>query len=146
MIKSVVNLLERDLDRLVSELEKYKQESDLWKVSGDIANSGGNLTLHIVGNMNHFIGHILGNTDYKRDREAEFNDKHIPKTDMIKEVVKLKETIKTALHKYSESDLNEIYPIEVFGKPMTIEYFLIHLQGHLNYHLGQINYHRRLLT
>ena len=42
-------------------------------------------------------------------------------------------------------DLEKPYPLEVLGYPMTTGYFLIHLYGHLNWHLGQVNYHRRLV-
>ncbi len=37
------------------------------------------------------------------------------------------------------------YPILVFDHKTSTEYLLVHLTGHLNYHLGQINYHRRLI-
>ncbi len=35
---------------------------------------------------------------------------------------------------------------DVFGGNKTPGYVLMQLISHLSYHLGQINYHRRLLT
>ena len=52
----------------------------------------------------------------------------------------------STLANLSDEDFAKTYPIEVFGQPMTTGYFLTHLATHLNYHLGQINYHRRLVA
>ena len=135
----------RDLDLLAQEIAAYPSESDLWIVGGDIKNSGGNLCLHLIGNLQHFIGTLLGKTDYVRNREAEFADKDIPKTVLLQQIETTKKTISATFKKLNASDLAATYPVEVFGKPMTTEYFLIHLLAHLTYHRGQINYHRRLL-
>jgi uncharacterized damage-inducible protein DinB len=53
--------------------------------------------------------------------------------------------IDSVLPQLSEEDLKKEYPLVVFERAMTTDYFLIHLVAHLDYHLGQINYHRRLL-
>lgn len=53
--------------------------------------------------------------------------------------------IDSALDKLSQGDLEKDYQTEALAYKMTTGYFLIHLLSHLNYHLGQINYHRRLL-
>ena len=145
MITELIKLYMRDLDRLNDEILAYPNELDLWKIDSNIKNSGGNLALHIIGNLNHFIGATLGKTAYVRARDNEFKNKNIPRQIITDSIFELKTTLKKALSSLIHEDLNENYPIEVFGKPMSKEYFLIHLYGHLNYHLGQINYHRRLL-
>jgi hypothetical protein len=64
-------------------------------------------------------------------------------------VQKLRQTItmlETTLPTLTSAVLEETYPLEVLGYPMSTQYFLIHLYGHLNYHLGQVNYHRRLVA
>ncbi|MDX1409931.1 MAG: DinB superfamily protein, partial [Saprospiraceae bacterium] len=94
----------------------------------------------------HYIGAILGQTGYIRDRHAEFHQKHVERAAIIREIDLASTDIATTFEIISGKDLSDKYPLEVFGHPMTVEYFLIHLQGHLNYHLGQINYHRRLLS
>ena len=143
--ESIKSLFTRDLNQLKKEIEAYQNEEAIWKIDKKILNSAGNLSLHLVGNINHFIGSILGNSGYVRNRELEFSLKNIPRTELIEKIEKTIEVIHSSLDKVSEEDLKKEYPIEALGYKMTTEYFLIHLFGHLNYHLGQINYHRRLL-
>lgn len=145
MLNSLIQLFLRDLDKLKAELELYNNEPDLWITSGQISNSAGNLALHLCGNLNHFIGATLGHTEYVRDRPAEFSSTNIPVLNIIKEIENTKKMVSTALTPLSDDDLQCTYPVEVFGEPMTTEFFLLHLSTHLNYHLGQINYHRRLV-
>ncbi len=146
MTESLAQLFERDLNKLILEIKSYSNESDLWKTTEGISNSGGNLCLHLVGNMKHFVGNVLGNIPYERTREKEFSDKNISSSVIIKNVEETLHAIKETLPHLTTADLNKIYPINVFGDEMKTEWFLIHLYGHLNYHLGQINYHRRLLN
>jgi uncharacterized damage-inducible protein DinB len=141
----LIQIFERDLEKLKTEITSYKNESKMWKVSGEISNSAGNLCLHLCGNLQHFIGTTLGNLGYKRNRDAEFNRKNVPVDELIKEIDKTLEIVTETLKNFEEEKLIEIYPINVFGKEMTTGFFLAHLTTHLNYHLGQINYHRRLL-
>ena len=145
MTESIKSLFTRDLNQLKKEIESYQNEEAIWKIDKDILNSAGNLSLHLVGNINHFIGAILGNSGYVRNRELEFSLKNIPKTELILQIEKTIEVVHSSLDQLSEEDLKKEYPIQALSYPMTTEYFLIHLFGHLNYHLGQINYHRRLL-
>jgi len=145
LTEPLLELFERDLGRLKKEIEQYEHEKALWKVEGNITNSSGNLCLHIVGNLNHFIGTTLGKTGYKRDRDAEFSLLGVSRNELINMVDDTIEMIKNVLPNLTDKDLEATYPQEVFGQPMKTDYFLIHLQGHLTYHLGQVNYHRRLL-
>lgn len=138
-------ILLRDLTLLEEEINQYTTEESLWVVKGDVKNSAGNLCLHLCGNLQHFIGTVLGNTGYVRNREAEFGSKGVPKADLIREIQATKKAVEHTLGKLEASKLDEIYPIQVFGEPMTTGYFLIHLATHLTYHRGQINYHRRLI-
>ena len=145
--QSLSELFERDLNKLKEEINLYKDENRIWDVKGDIKNSAGNLTLHLLGNLNHFIGAILGNSGYVRNRDEEFSDNHVPRTEIIGNIDKTIGIIKSTLLKVSDQQLKKDYPIKVLKNKETMrtEFFLIHLLGHLNYHLGQINYHRRLI-
>ena len=145
MKESIINLFLRDLDKLQEEISSYKDDASIWKIKFEIKNSGGNLALHLIGNLNHFLGAILGNSGYIRLRENEFTNKNINREEIIVQINELKITVKKVLSSLTKQDLEKAYPINVFGNEMKTEYFLIHLFGHLNYHLGQINYHRRLL-
>ncbi len=142
---TLISLYKRDLDKLKKELSLYKSEKNLWLVSDDVSNSAGNLCLHLVGNLNHFIGSVIGNTGFVRQRKLEFSQKNVSVEELTSQVDQTIEMIETTLQGLEDSELTKDFPIEVFGKPMTTEYFLVHLSTHLSYHLGQINYHRRLL-
>ncbi|MCB0505039.1 MAG: DinB superfamily protein, partial [Cyclobacteriaceae bacterium] len=62
MVAELKELFERDLTQLEKEIDLYKKEEDLWLLPEGISNTGGNLCLHIAGNLQHFIGHVLGGT------------------------------------------------------------------------------------
>ncbi len=145
--QSLSELFERDLNKLKEEINLYPDENKMWEIKGEIKNSAGNLALHLLGNLNHFIGTVLGNNGYVRNRDAEFSDKNVPRTEITNNIDKTKEVIKSVLSKISDDDLKKDYPVKVLKNKDTMktEFFLIHLSGHLNYHLGQVNYHRRLI-
>jgi uncharacterized damage-inducible protein DinB len=142
---TLIKLYERDLAKLRSEIESYTNENDLWKTEGEITNSAGNLAQHLTGNLKHFIGATLGDSGYVRDRDAEFASKETTKEQLLADVDQTREIIKETISSLTDEDFAKTYPIEVFGEPMTTGYFLVHLTTHFNYHLGQINYHRRML-
>jgi uncharacterized damage-inducible protein DinB len=138
-------LFQRDLSKLKSELELYPNEKDIWKVDKNISNPAGNLCLHLIGNLNAFIGAVIGKTGYIRNRELEFSLKDIPRAELVEKIQETIAVVDHALGTLAEEDLKKEYPIIVFEKKMSTEYFLVHLATHLSYHLGQVNYHRRLL-
>ena len=134
----------RDLSRLRKEVECYHEESRLWLKQGQISNSAGNLALHICGNLRYFIGAILLKNGYQRDRTFEFEGQ-VAKSQLLAQVDETLLVIRTFFEAAEEAVFERDYPLEVFGYKMTTFSFLVHLHGHLNYHLGQINYHRRIL-
>jgi uncharacterized damage-inducible protein DinB len=142
----LIRLFEQDLDRLADEIRQYPDDASLWVVKDGIKNSGGNLCLHLAGNLQHFIGAVLGNSGYIRNREAEFSLKNIAKHKLINEVENTKLAVRDTLEQVSKRELEKEYPIRVFDEPVTTEHFLLYLLAHLSYHTGQINYHRRLLA
>lgn len=145
IITTLNSLFGRDLDKLGQELSQYTNEENIWKVADGISNCAGNLTLHLVGNLNTYFGAILGGTGYVRQRDLEFSTKDVPREELLSQVYATKEMINEVLGKLPEAQLEQDYPIEVFGGPINTAHFLIHLATHLSYHLGQVNYHRRLL-
>lgn len=145
VLEEFIKLFERDTEKLKLEINAYSKEENLWKVDGSIANSAGNLCLHLIGNMSHFVGKEIGGFEYTRDREFEFAGKNVPKSELIAGIEKLQNVVTASLEGLDESMLEKDYPLEVFGSKMTHNFFLVHLFGHFSYHLGQINYHRRLL-
>lgn len=145
IIETLKSLFNRDLNQLKLEIKSYHSETQLWVIDKNILNSGGNLCLHLIGNINNYIGAELGKTGYIRNRPLEFSLKNIPKAELINKIEETIIVVNNTLDSLTENDLDAIYPQIVFEKEMTTGFFLIHLSTHLAYHLGQINYHRRLL-
>jgi uncharacterized damage-inducible protein DinB len=143
--ETLIILYSRELNSLAKEISAYENEGDIWKTVDGIANSAGNLCLHLVGNLDHFVGATLGDTGYARDREAEFSTKYLPREELLNRIEATTETIKKVLSGISDEDHLKEFPLETPMGVVKTGQMLIHLQGHLNYHLGQINYHRRLL-
>ncbi len=143
--EDLIEIFERDINKLRDEISLYKSESALWKIDGEIKNCGGNLCLHLIGNLREFIGRILGGVEYKRDREKEFSLKGVSRSELLEGIDKAKEAVAAALQKLHDDDFKKIYPVDVAKKNMTTGFFLVSLIAHLNYHVGQINYHRRLI-
>ena len=146
MIKETLNeLFERDLQKLKTEINLYKDEDNLWVIKEGISNSAGNLCLHLIGNLNHFIGATLGNSGYVRHRDDEFNLKNIPRQDLIINIDNCMLIVSNTFSKLTAADMEKEFPLEKHGTIVSTMQMLLHLFGHLSYHLGQINYHRRLL-
>lgn len=143
--KTLSSLFERDLNRVIKELQLYHTESNIWRIEGSIANSAGNLVLHLIGNLNTYIGKELGGTGYVRNRELEFSLKNIPRQELIEKLNDTIAVLKASLQRLTDEDLKRDYPVVVLSETTSSVYFLMHLVSHLNYHLGQINYHRRLI-
>ena len=145
LIESLKILFNRDLIKLKTEIESYQNESNIWKIQKGIANSAGNLCLHLIGNLNTYIGAEFGKTRYIRNRALEFSLKDIPRAELIQKIEETIVVVNNALNIISEEELKMEFPLLVFEKKTSTEFMLIHLTTHLAYHLGQINYHRRLL-
>ena len=145
IIETLQSLFKRDLDKLINEIELYHDEKKLWVVEKNISNSAGNLTLHLIGNLNAYIGAEIGKTGYVRNRPLEFSLKEISRNELIARITATMKVVEGSLDKLTADQLEAEYPVMVFAEKMTTGFFLIHLATHLSYHLGQINYHRRLL-
>jgi uncharacterized damage-inducible protein DinB len=144
-VQTLKIFFQKDLKKLKLEIESYQDEKKIWLTEKRIANSAGNLCLHLVGNLNTYIGAELGKTGYIRNRELEFSQKNIPRIELVKKIEETMQVVEMSLGNMKEELLNEQYPTLVFAEKTTTGYLLMHLATHLAYHLGQINYHRRLL-
>ncbi len=144
-INTLQQLYKKHLTLLKTEIAAYTKEEHIWIVQGNITNSGGNLCLHLIGNLKAFIGAQIGKTGYVRDRTFEFSGKNVPREELIQQIEETMTIVEKSLALVDEDMLQSDYPLVIFKEKMTYEFFLIHLVSHLTYHLGQINYHRRLL-
>jgi uncharacterized damage-inducible protein DinB len=138
-------LYRRDLARLARQLEAL-DDARLWQVVPGVTNSAGNLMLHLVGNLREFIGRQIGGVPYVRDRPREFSATGVPRHEMTTALAELATLIPGVLERITAERWDETFPENVLGEPLTNRQFVIHLYGHLNYHLGQIDYLRRVLT
>ena len=145
VIETLQKIFKRDLEKLKQEIASYRDENNLWLVDKSITNSAGNLCLHLVGNLNTYIGAEIGKTGYVRDRDREFSQKNIPRDELVKMIGDTITVVANGLNKLKQEDLEKEYPLLIFKEKTSTGYFLIHLAVHLGYHLGQVNYHRRLL-
>lgn len=146
LTENLALLFERDILKLNTEIIAYTAEEKLWIPVRGTSNPGGNLCLHLLGNLQHYIGGVLGGSGYIRDRPKEFSNKNIPVTELIDMISYTAATVAKTIRSLDNEILANNYPEKVFDYDMTTEYFLLHLLAHLNYHLGQINYHRRMIA
>jgi uncharacterized damage-inducible protein DinB len=145
MLAEILKIYERDLTRLEMEITAFNSEENLWRITGSVKNAAGNLCLHLIGNLNTYIGRDMGGMNYIRDRDAEFSSKNIPLEKLIEQVRATRKTVLSSLSRMKPENLDALFKDEVLGYSMTNGFFLIHLTAHLSYHLGQINYLRRIL-
>ncbi len=136
-------VFQRELQQLHREVNAYEVEEWLWTKLPGIRNAGGNLCLHLIGNLNHFIGAALGKTGYVRNREAEFATTGLTKHELLVLLHETQAMIQMILPKLNETDLNKEFPFDFSGKHST-RWYLNQFVLHFNYHLGQLNYHRRI--
>lgn len=139
-------MLLRELRAVDRQIAAYPDDASLWQTPAGISNSGGNLALHAAGNLRHFIGAVLGDSGYVRDRDAEFSSKGLSRDQLRAEVQAAIADIDRAFDRISAAQLEAPYPLLVRERRLRTADFLMHLAVHLGYHLGQIDYHRRILT
>lgn len=140
----LAGLLRRDLLRLADQIGRVPEEI-LFATLPGVTNSCGNLAMHLEGNLREYIGRQLGGVAYVRERPLEFAGKDVGRDELERRVREVAELVPGVVDALTPDRLAAVYPENVLGTPMTVGQFLIHLYGHLNYHLGQIDYLRRLL-
>ena len=139
-------LFERDLARLGQQIESFPDDQALWIKLAGVQNSAGNLVLHLEGNLREYIGRQLGNAPYQRYRGREFSETGLSRADLRERVAMLRQTIPGVIRGLTDSELSRAFPEIVFSRALSTAQYLIHLHGHFNYHLGQIDYLRRIAT
>lgn len=139
-------LFARDIERLIQELQAFPDTDAVWKTVPGVTNSAGTLALHLEGNLREYIGRQLGRIPYTRQRPLEFSVRGVERADLIARLEAVKDMVPRVLQGLSASQLDAHYPEAIYGKPITSRQFLMHLLGHLSYHLGQVDYLRRFTT
>jgi len=146
MTRQLAAILRRELGTLSRELALYPEESFLWARPPGTPNTAGNLALHICGNLRALIGAQLGNTGYVRDRDAEFAKRGVPRSEILAEIDVTARDVEETLAGLTKADLAAPYPVALAGVRFRVDDFLLHLVSHLSFHMGQIDYHRRIVS
>src|SRR5690242_18997908 len=146
LIQTVQAMLLRELAAVQRSVEAYPDDTSLWAQPNGLPNAGGTLVLHLAGNLQHYVGAVLGNSGYERDRPAEFARRDVPRAELLREVSAAIAAVEHTLSSLSEGSLLQPHPEAIGGSVLPIGVFLVHLATHLAYHLGQLDYHRRVVT
>ncbi len=142
----IAALLIRELDSFERELQLFPDDVSVWRTLPGVTNSAGTLALHVAGNLQHFVGAVLGSSGYIRDRPREFGARDVPRASLIADIRSAKEVVARIVPALTDDDLSRLYPEEVGGVRVFTGLFLTHLSAHLAFHLGQAGYLRRVLT
>jgi len=136
-------LVERELHRLAGEIEAYDDEAEVWRTHAGQKNSPGTLVLHLCGNLHHYIGAVLGENGYVRDRPAEFRDR-VSRAELLERIEHCRGVVTKVLDELSSEAMEAVYPGEVPDRMTGIRTgpYLMHTIWHMGWHLGQIYYHR----
>ncbi len=124
LIKFLIGFFDRDLQKLQEEINLYDDEKKLWKISGSIKNSGGNLALHLIGNLNHFIGTVLGGSGYVRNRDAEFKIKNVSHAEFKNKIDETATMIRNVLSTIKDDDLDKDFPVEFLNRTVKTGWLL----------------------
>jgi hypothetical protein len=146
MTSELAAIFRRDLTKLLQEVQGFPDGKSIWQIPAGMNNSPGNLVLRLEGNLREYIGRQIGGIPYQRERPLEFSSTGLTQSDLLRRVEKLLETIPAVLKEMPAARLEETYPENVLGQPVPVSHLLLHLVGHFNYHLGQIDAARRGVT
>jgi uncharacterized damage-inducible protein DinB len=147
MLTAIVHaMILRELAAVRRSVEAYPDEASLWVLPPGLPNSAGTLVLHLAGNLQHYVGAVLGGSSYRRDRPAEFARRDVPRSELLRELAAAATAVEHTLPALSDESLAQPYPETIAGHVLSTGVFLMHLSTHLAYHLGQLDYHRRVVT
>ena len=138
--------LVRELEGFKRELAHFPDDESVWSTLPGVTNSAGNLALHVAGNLQYFIGTVLGHTGYVRNRELEFGQRSGPRENIYAELDAAIAVVRKVLPGVSDAMLDQDFPEAVMGSTFRTGAFLVHLCSHTGFHLGQAGYLRRILV
>ena len=144
--RNLSRVLARELETLERELDLFPDDESVWRTAPGLSNSAGNLALHVAGNLQHFVGAVLGKTGYVRNRELEFGQKNGSRADLKAEVRVAAKVVERVLPGLPEEAFARDFPVPVDGLRLRTDRFLLHLCAHTGYHLGQATSVRRVIT
>ncbi len=146
LLNELKAFLLRDIASMERELELYPDDSSVWKNVAGLPNPAGNLILHVSGSLQHFFGATLGDTGYVRNRDAEFTNRDVPRSELRKELAGARQGVLAAFERLTEERLEQPFPVRITDTELSTRLTILQLVTHVAYHLGQLDYHRRMVT
>ena len=146
LTSTLQTMVVRELESFIKEIEAFPDDASVWALAPGVTNSAGTLALHVCGNLRHFIGAVLTNSGYVRNREREFSHRGSSRSEVVAELRAAIEAMSQAFPKVTAAQLDTDYPQPPGGHTINTERFLVHLVAHLAFHLGQAGYLRRIVT
>jgi hypothetical protein len=141
----LASLFVRDLGRLADELRAFPDTEALWTTAPGVTNAAGTLALHLEGNLREYVGRQLGGIAYARDRPLEFSARDVEPAELIRRIESTREIVGQVVGALGAAALDATHPEQYDGAAFSTRQFLVHLFGHLGYHLGQVNVVRRIV-
>jgi DinB superfamily len=129
--------------RLAQQLHKWVDPlttEQIWRRPYPYGNSVGHLLLHLIGNLNYYIGAQIANTGYVRNRDLEFTDtKPKAKDELLRNFDATVAMVISTVREQGPADWPAPYSAE---RSDAKDRFMMVLQGagHLYHHVGQIIY------
>lgn len=144
--QTFIELYTSKIENLKKEISLYPSDEAVWETAPGIINSGGTLCLHLIGNIKHFIGAVLGSSGYIRDRDKEFSERNVLRQKLIQELDEAILIINQTFHDKDDAYFMQEYPTQKFLQNKDINFALVFFLTHFDYHLGQVNYLRRITS
>ena len=139
-------ILVRELDGMAREIQAFPDDASVWQSAPGVTNAAGNLALHLAGNVQHFIGALIGRTGYVRDRDAEFNRRSGTRAELVEELGRARAVVQTVLPGLPSTALEATISHPQLPGPIPAQRLLVHMCAHAGFHLGQAGYLRRFVT
>jgi hypothetical protein len=146
LLETLRVMLQRELATVRRSIEAYPDEKSIWAVRPGLPNTAGTLALHLAGNLQHYYGALLGKTGYVRHRDLEFSRRDVPRKELLAGLDAAKLAIDAGMKAVTMERLSESYPEQLGGHTLTIGEVIFDMESHLAFHLGQLDYHRRVVT
>jgi uncharacterized damage-inducible protein DinB len=137
----------QDYARRVHALAEQLSEEQFWRKPYSYGNSFGHLALHLIGNLNYYIGAQIAQTGYVREREREFTERNPPpKQEVLRQVDEAVELVVKTLAAQTAETWSQ--PYQAVGAETSKDRFSIFLRcaAHFHHHVGQMIYLANELT
>jgi hypothetical protein len=146
LLENLEMLYLREVATLGRELDLYSDDRSVWRELPGLPNPAGTLFLHLSGSLQYFFGAVLGKSGYVRDRAAEFSKRDVPRSEIKRELARARQGVKAGFANLTEEHLGQVFPVQYADAEVSTQLTLLQFLSHLTYHLGQIDYHRRVAT